>query len=201
MTGDCVACGKSRYLLGSRSPKKKSAEPGTAQGTPTKAHNRTMQGRHPFGCGQALLLLDTRTLRPRLVVSPEAELDSHESFRLSAQPMLGRDYGSGIPLRSVSFSRPTRCQPPSHSLAVRQAGFHSFDAVYAGNGQMALAGSVGTRIDVSACQFRYLETRRHSQVVSRTFSGPELAALLAFRGNWPLSFSYGGDDRGAGLEA
>src|SRR5207253_2748112 len=45
----------------------------------TKAHEGTEQGRHPSGCGQAMLPSDTRIFRSRLVVSHEAELDSQES--------------------------------------------------------------------------------------------------------------------------
>ena len=55
----------------------------TAQGTPTRAHEGTEQGRHPFGCGQAMLPSDTRAFRLRLVVSLKAELDSQESLQVT----------------------------------------------------------------------------------------------------------------------
>ena len=79
--------------------KKKSADPDTAQETPTKARKRTMQGRHPLRVRPSTASFGYKGLQPRLVVSLEAELDSRESFKMLPQPIFLARIGFEIALQ------------------------------------------------------------------------------------------------------
>lgn len=84
----------------------KSAEPGTAQGTPTKAHEGTAQGRHPFGCGQGCFPRIQGPFGPGWSFPLKQDL-TRESLQVVKGAVFGPGFSSASLLVRVSYKAGT----------------------------------------------------------------------------------------------